>query len=220
MSGAGEAGPAHMLTITIEIILGLLFAVVLMNLFKRHPQPASTAPQPDLANLRPTDARAGDVVSVSGAGDNMTDLDLTIDRSTTFGAGSRNWFEVSGLYHERRVALRVENEEDVEVWLHNDPRKVSLEDLGLSENDLSEMDERQNPSDNFGFDNADWCWRQSAEGNSTRSDQSAPQGFYYWEFREQNGPRLLAIRKPQGEPFTVTLFQKIPASDVTIYRRA
>ena len=61
---------------------------------------------------------------------------------------------------------------------------------------------------------------QSAEGNSTRSDQSAPQGFYYWEFREQNGPRLLAIRKPQGEPFTVTLFQKIPASDVTIYRRA
>jgi hypothetical protein len=208
-----------MLTITIEIFLGLLFAVVLMNLFKRHPQPASTTPEPDLANLRPTDARAGDVVSIAGAGDNMSDLDLTIDRYTTFRAGSRTWFEVSGLYRERRVAMRVANEEDVEVWLHNDPRKVSLEDLGLSENDLAEMDERQNPADNFGFDNADWYWRQSADSTSTRSDQGAPQGFYYWEFRDQPGSRLLAIRKPQGEPFTVTLYQKIPASDVTIYRR-
>jgi hypothetical protein len=209
-----------MLTITIEIFLGLLLAVVLMNLFKRNTPPASSAPQPDLANLRPTDARAGDVVSISGAGDNMSDLDLTIDRYTGFRAGSRSWFEVSGLYRERRVAMRVANEEDVEVWLHNDPRKISLEDLGLSENDLAEMDERQNPADNFGFDNADWYWRQSADSTSTRSDQGATQGFYYWEFREQNGPRLIAVRKPQGEPFTVALYQQIPASDVTIYRRA
>ena len=209
-----------MLTITIELFLGVLLAVVLMNLFKHHPQPANTTPQPDLANLRPTDARAGDVVSISGAGDNMTDLDLTLDRYSSVRAGSRTWSEVSGLYHERRVVMRVENEEDVEVWLHNDSRKISLEDLGLSESDLAEMDERQNPADNFGFDNADWDWRQSAEGTSTRSDQSMSQGFYYWEFREQNGSRLLAVRKPQGEPFTVSVFQQIPASDVTIYRRA
>jgi hypothetical protein len=209
-----------MLTITIEIFLGLLLAVVLMNIFKRNPQPASTTPQPDLANLRPTDTRAGDVISISGAGDNMSDLDVTSDRYTTCRAGSRNWSEISGLYHERRVVMRVENEEDVEVWLHNDPRKVSLEDLGLAESDLAEMDERQNPADNFGFDNADWYWRQSAEGTSNRSDQGMAQGFYYWEFREQNGSRLLAVRKPQGEPFTVAVFQQIPASDVTIYRRA
>jgi len=208
-----------MLTITIEVILGALFAVVLMNLFKRHPQPASATPQPDLANLRPTDARSGDVVSIAGAGDNMTDLDLTLDRSASVRAGARSWTELSGLYRERRVIMRVENEEDVEVWLHNDARKISLEDVGLSEDDLAQMDERQNPADNFGFDNADWNWRQSAEGNSTRSDQGYAQGFYYWEFREQNGKRLLAIRKPQGEPFTVNIFQQIPVSDVTVYRR-
>jgi hypothetical protein len=208
------------MTLTIEAILGVLLAIVLMNIFKRHPQPAtSSTPQPDLANLRPTDLRANDVVSIAGAGDNMTDLDLTLDRSISVRAGARSWFEVSGLYHERRVILRVENEEDVEVWLHNEARKISLEDLGVSEEDLAEMDERQNPADSFGFDNADWDWRQSAEGTATRQDQPAPQGFYYWEFREQNGKRLLAVRKPQGEPFTVTLFQQIPASDLTIFRR-
>jgi hypothetical protein len=211
-----------MLTISIEVVLGLLLAVVLMNLFKRHSEPASTPgspAQPDLANLRPADARAGDVLSIAGAGDNMSDLDLTTDRHTSFLAGARQWFEVSGMYRDRRVAMRVENEEDVQVWLHNDARKLSLEDLGLSEQDLAEMDERQNPSDSFGFDNADWCWRQSAEARASRSDQSQPQTFYYWEFRQQNGGGLLAVRKPQSEPFTVTLFQQIPTADVTIYRR-
>ena len=36
----------------------------------------------DLANLKVTDARTGDVLSISGAGDQMSDLDFTVDRAT------------------------------------------------------------------------------------------------------------------------------------------
>src|SRR5918911_1797801 len=135
-----------MLTVTIEVVLGILFALVLMNLFKKRPAPPPP-PGPDLANLKPTDARTGDVISIAGAGDNMTDLDFTADRTTWLQAGGRNWVEISGPYHERRVSLRVVNEEDVEVSVHNDPRKLSLNDLGVSEDDLAEMDERRNPGD-------------------------------------------------------------------------
>ncbi len=214
------------MTFTVEAILAVLFVVVLMNIFKRHPQlPATPSyPQPDLANLRPTDARAGDVISVAGAGDNMSDLDFTADRYLSCRAGSRTWIEVSGMYRERRVAMRVENAEDVEVWLRTDPRKLTIQDLGLSEEDLAEMDERQNPADSFGFDNSDWLWRQSTEATASRSDQAGgyPQqeSFYYWEFREQNGSGLLAVRKPQGEPFSVSLYRQVPAADVTIYRKS
>ncbi len=209
-----------MVTFTIEAILGILFAVVLMSLFKRHtPPPAQAAAQPDLANLRPTDARTGDVISMAGAGDNMTDLDFTADRTLQYRAGARRWVETSGMYRERRVAMRVENEEDVEVWLHSEARKLSTDDLGVSEEDLSEMDERQNPADTFEFDNAVWQYRQSAEGSAQRDDQPQAQQFYYWEFREQDGKRLLALRKPQGEPFAVVLYAQIPAADVTIFRQ-
>ena len=209
-----------MVTFTVEAILGILFAVVLMSLFKRHtPPPSQAAAQPDLANLRPTDARTGDVISIAGAGDNMTDLDFTTDRTLQYRAGARSWVETSGMYRERRVAMRVENEEDVEVWLNSGARKLSTEDLGLSEEDLSEMDERQNPADTFEFDNAVWQYRQSAEGSAQRDDQPQAQPFYYWEFRAQDGKRLLAIRKPQGEPFAVALYAQIPAADVTIFRR-
>ena len=206
-----------MITFTLVAILGALLVLVLMQLFKKQPPPPAR-PVEDLANLKPTDARVGDSISISGAGDSMTDLDFTIDRSTWFQAGSRQWVELGGPYRERRVAMRVMNAEEIEVALHTDPRKLTLDDLGLSEDDLAQMDERQNTSDSFEFDGKTWLYHLSREGQAKRTDLPQPESFYYWEFNEQNGPGLLAARKSEGEPFSVTLFASINAGDVTVYR--
>jgi len=213
-----------MLTFVTLVVLGLLLGIVLMQLFKKQPPPA--APAADLANLKVTDARAGDAISISGAGDNYTDLDFTADRRTDFDAGTRRWFEVSGPYLERRVALRVGGDEEVEVYLHSGARKLTLEELGLAEEELAEMDERQNTADSFEFDGKVWLYRLSREVRATRSrevgvnpsGQAAPTGFYYWEFLEQAGKGMIGVRKAEGEPFAVTLYLGIAPSDVTIYR--
>jgi hypothetical protein len=205
-----------MFTFVTLLVLGLLLGIVLMQLFKKPTPPA--APVADLANLKVTDARAGDALSISGAGDNYTDLDFTTDRLTRYEAGTRRWFEIGGPYLERRVAVRVGGDEEVEVSLHADLRKLTIEDLGLAEEDLSEMDERQNTADSFEFDGKVWMYRLSREVQSTRDDQAVAAGFYYWEFQEQNGKGLIAVRKAEGEPFGVTMYAGINAADVTVYR--
>ena len=206
-----------MITLTLVAILGALLVLVLMQLFKKQP-PAPVKPVEDLANLKATDARVGDALSISGAGDAMTDLDFTVDRSTWVQAGSRQWFEISGPYKNRRVAVRVSNAEEIETSIHVDPRKITLEDLGLSEDDLAQMDERQNTADSFEFDGKTWTYHISREGQSKRTDLPQPETFYYWEFQEQNGPGILSARKAEGEPFVVTLYAGVPAGDVTVYR--
>ena len=205
-----------MLTLLVVVALGILLGKVLMQLFKKTPAPAG--PVEDLANLKVADARAGDALSISGAGDNYTDLDFTVDRLTRYDAGTRRWFEVSGPYLERRAAVRVGGDEEVEVSLHSDPRKLTIEDLGLAEGDLAEMDERQNTADSFEFDGKVWLYRLSREVQSTRADQAGATGFYYWEFQEQNGKGSIGVRKAEGEPFAVTLYSGINAGDVTVYR--
>src|SRR5215831_6924165 len=114
-----------MITFTLVAILGVLLVIVLMNLFKKDSKPLPRPAQPveDLANLKVTDARTGDVLSIAGAGDNMTDLDYTVDRGARLDAGSRSWVELSGPYLNRRVSLRVGGDEEVETYLHADPRK-------------------------------------------------------------------------------------------------
>lgn len=208
-----------MITFTLEAILGVLLVIVLMSIFKRNPTPpAPTGPVEDLANLKATDARVGDSISISGVGDDMTDLDFTVDRSTWVQAGARQWFELGGPYRNRRVSMRVANNEEIEVSVHTDPRKLTLEDLGLSEDDLATMDERQNTADNFEFDGKMFMYLLSREAQSKRTDLPQPEAFYYWEFREQDGPGIMGLRKSEGEPFSVTLFYGIPAGDVTVYR--
>jgi len=207
------------ITFTVVGVLAALLVVVLMKLFEK---PKAPPPQPveDLANLKPQDARVGDVISISGAGDNMTDLDFTSDRVYWFQAGSRRWFDLTGPYHERRVAMRVELGEDVGVAVASEPRKLTLEDLGLSEDDMAQIDERQNTADSFEFDSRIWLYVLSREAQVTRHDQPQPVGFYCWEFREQDGNGIIMVRKESNEPFAVARYQAIPAGDVTIYRRS
>ena len=199
-----------MFTFITLVVLGLLLGIVLMQLFKKSTPPP--APAADLANLKVTDARAGDALSISGAGDNYADLDFTVDRVTNYDANTRRWRELSGPYLERRVSVRVGGDEEVEVHIHSDPRKLTVEDLGLSEEDLAEMDERQNTGDTFEFDKRTWQYRISREVHTETAS------FYYWEFQEQAGKGLLSVRKSEGEPFAVTLYTALLPQDVTVYR--
>ena len=208
-----------MITLTLVALLGTLLVIVLMKLFN-HPEevPAPRTTAADLAHLKVTDARVGDMISVSGAGDDLADLDFTADRCAWFEAGPRRWFELSGGYRERRVALRVATGEDVEAAVHTDARKLTIEDLGVSEDDLAQMDERQNTADFFEFDGKTWLYRLSREAQVRRSDEAEVARFYYWEFQEQGGKGLLGIRKAESEPFAVTLATTIYPGDVTVYR--
>jgi len=207
-----------MITLTVEALLVVLLGIVLMNLFKRHKsEPASGLP--DLSSLKPTDARAGDVISVSGAGDQFADLDFTADRCIWYQAGNRHWTELSGPYREHRVSLRVSTSEDgdIETFVHTDPRKLSVEDFGLSEPDLADMDERQNTGDYFEYDKHAWMYRLSREAQATGGPQG-PASFYYWEFRERDGTGLLTFRKAEAEPFSATVYTSVPPGNVTVYR--
>jgi len=206
-----------MITFTLVAIFGILLVIVLMQLFKKTPPPAQ-APVEDLANLKVTDARVGDALSIAGAGDRMTDLDFTVERGTRYEAGARTWMELTGPYQERRVALRAGGDEEIEAFLHSSPARLTLETIGLSEDDLAQIDERQNPADNFEYDNASWMYVLSREVRGWRDNQPQPLAFYYWEFRSQDGRRLMGIRKAEGEPFTVTEYTWVSPADITVYR--
>jgi len=175
-------------------------------------------PSEDLAHLTITDARVGDALSVLGAGPDFEDIDFTVDRLDQMESGSARWIELSGTWRNRRVYLEVHSDRTPEVFGNFDGRTVTLDELGLNEDDLAEMDSRQNQSDFFDHGGKFWLYRSSREVGIFRFPNSLGQGFYCWTFQEQDSQRFLSIRKFKGEPFAASLWTKIEGADITVYR--
>src|SRR5579883_624750 len=146
-----------MLTFLLLAVLGTLLFFVIRALFKKDPPPPPK-PVEDLANLQITQARVGDTVSINGAGDNYTDLDFTIDHRHRYESGDDSWFEYTGMYRNRRIYLDVFEGDQTEVYGVLDARNYEIRELGLSEDDLTQMDEEQNPANYFEYDNHKWYY--------------------------------------------------------------
>jgi len=178
------------------------------------------APQQDLAHLGVQDARVRDTLSVAGAAEDFSDVDFTVDRRDGYEAGSNQWFELSGMWRDRRVFLEVHTGDNVEVFGNFDGRRLTLDDFGLTEDDMGEIDQRQNPNDFLDFEGKFWMYRFSREEGLFSEGHSTGRGFYAWQFAEQGGKRFITARKFEGEPFTAAIWVKVEPSDITVFRGA
>lgn len=181
------------------------------------------APEIDLANLKITDARVGDALSVAGAAgvsDDLSDVDFTVDRRDQYEAGSRIWVTLSGTWHDRRVYLEIHNEDTVDVLGNFDGQRITLDALGLSEEDMAEIDRRQNPADFLDYEGKFWLYGFSREMGVFTDGRDTGRGFYGWQFHEQGGNRYLSVRKFEGEPFVASIWTRIQPADVTVFRGA
>jgi hypothetical protein len=191
--------------------------MVFKQLFRKEPA-VPAKPAEDLSNLKITDARVGDMVSVSGAGDEFGDLDFKIDKHNEYEAGEKRWVELGGMYKNRRIYLEVLDGDELEVSAVLNPNKLTIDELGMNEQDLTELDQRQNTGDNFEYQGKLFYYRFSNEIAMHRDGQPQPTGFYMWEFREDGGKRLLTVRKGEGEPFTASIGTLVNPGDITVYR--
>ena len=180
--------------IAILAILAVLLAIVLRQVFRRPlPRPA------DNVAVKLADARAGDAVSIAGAGENFADLDFTVERRDRYEVGPRRWVELRGQYRGRPVGLYVWEGDELEVALVPDAPRLAL--AAPAQDTLEHEGKR-------------WRHRFSKEFVLFRDSDTQGAGFQGSLFEEEGGKRLMLIGNGEA---TVAL--KLNPADVTIYRR-
>lgn len=211
-----------MITTAVLSILGLLLVVVIVMMMRKPAARRVGAGQRESVHAPPEieQAQPGDVISIPGAAEDFSDLDFTVDRRSAYQLGSRRWTDLSGEFRGRRVYLEVQPGRQAEMMGLLDARKLTMADLGISEQQLADMDAKQNQSQSIEFDGKRWQYQSSRELTYFEDEQSAGEGVYRWLFEEQNGRRLLCVEKWEGEPFDVRLAQRLNPQDVSIFRAA
>ena len=216
-----------MLTLTVLAILGIALVTVLIAMFRApggagRPAPKPVAPPaaPAPLDLDPWDARKGDVISISGAAEDYSDLDFPVDRRSAYESNKRRWVDLSGEFRGQRVYLEVYKHPDPDLIGILDARKLTLTDIGATEQRLTDIDARQDPAAFLEFEGQRWMFESSREIGYFENETGEGEGLYRWLFREQQGSRLLCIEKWEGEPFDVRIARRLNPRDVTVYRAA
>ncbi len=220
-----------MITGTLLAFLGFALAMVLWAMF-RSPSNARISPSPaakqvpaanppaNPLDVNVWDAQKGDVVSITGAAQDFSDLDFAVDRRSAYQARVQRWVDLSGEFRGRRVYLEVYRHPQPDLLGILDERKFVLTDIGVSEDRLAEIDTRQDPTNFVEFDGKKWNWESSREIRYFENEAGSGEGLYRWLFREPDGQRLICVEKWEGEPFEVRVARRLKERDVTMYRAA
>ena len=215
-----------MITTTLLVILGLALATVLWAMFRTSPGarvPAPSAPPQVAANpidLDPWDAKKGDVISISGGAEDFSDLDFAVDRRSAYESSARRWVDLSGEFRGLRVYVEVYRHPQPDLIGMLDARKLTLADVGATEDVLADIDARQDPAASVKFEDKEWHWESSREIRYFENETGAGEGLYRWLFRAPDGDRLLCVEKWEGEPFEVRVTRCLHPRDITVYRAA
>jgi hypothetical protein len=213
-----------MITITILVILGIALFAVVRAIFRTTPAahpPLPAAPrQPNAIDLDVWDARKGDVVSINGAAEDFSDIDFPVDRRSAYESSHHRWVDLSGEFRGRRVYLEVYRHPQPDLIGILDGRKLTIGEIGVTEEQLASMDAKQDPSAFLDFEGKKWYFESSREIGYFENETGQPEGLYRWLFREQDGARLLCVEKWEGEPFDVRSARRLKPEDITMYRAA
>ena len=158
-------------------------------------------------------ARRGDEIVVARAGD-VGDLRFTVEKIHRYVSGADEWFEVGGSYNGREVF--VEQHTHGAVLVNLSQSTPSLNELGLSEDDLIRMDESRTPSESVFYDGTEWNYRESQEVGWFNDGSPEAEGYYNWDFVDSSGDRFLSVEKWEGEPFETVLSRVFPADAVQV----
>jgi len=184
------------------------------------PPRAPVAPGSDPTDLDPWNAHKGDVISISGAAEDYSDVDFPVDRRSAYESTNHRWVDLSGEFRGRRVYLEVYRYPQPDLIGILDGRKLALSDVGAAEEQLVDIDNRQDASAFLTYEGKQWHWESSREVGYFENEAGNGEGLYRWLFREPDGSRLICIEKWEGEPFEVRIARRFNARDITVYRAA
>lgn len=211
-----------MITTTLLAVLGVVLIVVLVAMFKGPkalPPPQKSPGQISATvDAHPWNAQRGDVVSIRGAAEDFSDLDFTVDRRSAYESNNRRWVDLSGEFRGRRVYLEVMGKTQNDAMGILDGRKLALPDLQLTEQQLVDMDARQDANAFVTFESKRWYFDSSREIGYFENESPQGEGLYRWLFREQNGDRLISVEKWAGEPFEARIAKRLNTQDISVFK--
>ena len=163
-------------------------------------------------------AKAGDVVSIQGLALEYDDLYFFVEKLHRYSSDADTWYELNCVDGDTHVWIDWTDGRDLFVTATDDPDPVGLASIGLTEEELIDLDEEHSIDNHIEVEGDTYYYRNSSEVTFYQENRGQGEGFYLWDFMREDGDRILSVSKWEGRPFEVTFSDVIAPDSITLYK--
>ena len=202
----------------LPLIIVLLVLLYLFLLWRQKNSSKKEQPQvtesPRKQELRLENVKQGGVVSLSGVGEKLENLDLVITRVNGYRQGGFTWSELEAEYGGEKVFIEIEDDDDLEFSLTM--QSLDLKEIGLTRSDLNQITEEEEGT--VTYNGASYYFEEMGEAAFLKDNKEEnAEEFRYWEFMTEDEGRTLTVEEWSDGSWNVSLSENIEPHQVTVY---
>jgi hypothetical protein len=163
-------------------------------------------------------ARVGDVVSIQGLALEYDDVYFFVERLHRYTSDAETWYELTCVDGDTHIWIDWTDGYDLFVTATDDPDPTGLESIGLTEEQLIDLDEQHSIDNLIEVEGEQYYYKNSSEVMFHQDNRGRGKGFYLWDFIREDGERVLAVSKWEGRPFEVAFGEVIAPDRITLYK--
>lgn len=201
-------GAGSMFLLFLILAIALIVAIIYRN--KLLTKSITKVPQKELHVLN---LDKGGIFRLTGVGDNSDEINLKVLAKHLYRQGDYYWYELECDKGDgEKVWVEIEDDDETVVSIVLE--KLKLPDIGLSRQDLDNIDEYE--AGHLYFRNEKFIYTDSDEATFYRfCDDAKPEKLYYWDF--EMGSYSIGIERWGSSNYEVFYCQKMKPSQITVY---
>ncbi len=189
------------------------------SLFGKGKNRRSSNKAPEAADESIRSAGVGDVVVISGYSPSFDDAYFLVESTARYESPAGKSHELMGVDGDRRVAIEWSDYEGLFISVRELGPPLGLSAIGLTGDDLVHMDESHSIESSIEYQGGTYFYRNSHEMRYYREGQGEPDGFYGWEFLDNENGKVISVVKGEEAPFEVYTSSAVSPDIVSVYKR-
>ncbi len=163
-------------------------------------------------------AKTGDVLSIQGLALEYDDLYFYVEKINRYSTDADTWYELTCVDGDAHIWIDWTDGYDLFVTATDDPDPVGLASIGLTEEQLIQLDEENSIDNYIDVDGDRYDYKNSSEVTFYQDNRGQGQGFYHWDFMREDGDRVLSVSKWEGRPFEAAFSDVIDPESIKLYK--
>jgi hypothetical protein len=164
-------------------------------------------------------AGVDDVVVIPGFSPTFEDAYFIVESKNRLESAFGRAYELIAVDGDRRVSIEWHDDSELLILVTEHDETIGLSEIGLDEQTLSAWDDNKSTENFVEFEDKKYFYRTSYEVLYYKDNAGAGEGFWLWDFGNEDGEHGVSVVKWEGMPFEAYQSVIVSPHIVRVYRK-